>query len=198
MKNIHLLKLGDKKHHFTEKDLPALIHYKSKEWWSNYSMILIENLVLQWYKAIIFTWYPAAKAKFFTETKKIIKQTAIIKELKDIEKYADKQVIIIDGNNEKLCLATIKKLQKHIIFIKNIDICHKPLLEECLHHKDIILSGDLDACKTKNKIKNMKFASTILFSQPKTKLLYRFIPTEKYRGYIRSAKTEWYVQVVVE
>jgi hypothetical protein len=139
-----------------------------------------------------------AKEKFFTEAKKIAKQTAIIKDLTDIKKYKDKQVIIIDGDNEALCLATIKKLKKHTIFIKNIDICHKTLLEECLHHTHIILSGDLDACISKTIISKKKFASVILFSQPKTKIPYTFVASEKYRGYIRSKKTKGYVQVVVE
>lgn len=80
---------------------------------------------------------------FFTETKTITKDTVVIEKTTDIEKYKDKQVIIINNDDEKLCLTTIKKLKDiddRIIFIKNIDICHTPLLKECLKHKKIILS----------------------------------------------------------
>ena len=80
---------------------------------------------------------------FFTETKSRAKDTVIIEKITDIEKYKDKQVIIIYNDDEKLCLTAIKKLEDiddRIIFIKNIDICHTPLLKECIKHKKIILS----------------------------------------------------------
>jgi len=66
---VNLLRLWDAKHHFSEANLPALIHYKSGEGGSNYSMVLIENLILQWSNVILITWYQAAKDKLFKENK---------------------------------------------------------------------------------------------------------------------------------
>lgn len=164
-------------------------------------MVLIENLALQGEKVLIFTGYPAAKEMFFTETKNIAKDTVIIENTTDIEKYKGKQVIIINNDDEKLCLTAIKKLKDiddRIIFIKNIDICHTPLIKECLNHKKIILSWELDACKAKEIIRKKKFASVLLFSQPKIKIPYTFVPLEPYTGYIRSKNTEGYVRSVPE
>ena len=80
---------------------------------------------------------------FFTETKTIAKDTVVIEKITDIEKYKNKQVIIINNDDEKLCLTAIKKLEDiddRIIFIKNIDICHTPLFKACIKYKKIILS----------------------------------------------------------
>jgi hypothetical protein len=91
----------------------------------------------------MFTGYPQAKEQFYTETKKISKDIVVIHNLKEIVKNKNKKVIVIHNDDQKLCLAAIKKLDDiddRIIFIKNIDICHKPLLKECIKHEKIILS----------------------------------------------------------
>lgn len=194
---ISVLKIGDKKHHFTEANLPALIHYKCKEWWSHYSMTLIANLALQWSKVLILTWYSAAKEEFCQEAKILIKQIAVVNTLTEVKKNSNKQVIIIHDDDEKLCLEAIKTLNdidERIIFIKNIDIFHTPLIDECLKHNKLVLSGDLDLCPIKEKLLKRKFASVILFSQPKIMLPYAFVRTEPYVGYIRSKNVKWYVK----
>jgi hypothetical protein len=194
---INFLKVWDTKHHFSEKNLPALIHYKSKEGWSHYSMVLIENLALQWHKVLLVTWYPQAKEQFYQETKKIAKNTIIVNTIEDIKKYKNKQVIVIHDDDEKLCLDAIKILDdinERIIFIKNIDIFHKKLINTCLKYDKLILSGEIDACLAKEKVLNKIYNSILLFSQPKTKIPYKFIESEPYTGYIRSKNKEWYVR----
>lgn len=195
--HVNFLKVGDKKHHFDETDLPALIHYKCKEWWSHYSMSLIANLVLQWSKVLIFTWYPEAKEQFFKDTPMIAEEIIIVHTLTELKKHKDKQVIIIHDDDEKLCLDAIKSLEninERIIFIKNIDILHKQLLTSCLKYDKLILSWDLDSCLAKSNISKKKYTSLILFSQPKTKLPHSFVPLEQYTWYIWSKNKESYVK----
>ncbi len=194
---INFLKVWDAKHHFSEKNLPALIHYKCKEWWSHYSMVLIENLALQWSKVLLVTWYPQAKEQFYQETKKIAKNIIVANTIEDIKKHRDKQVIVIHDDDEKLCLEAIKSLDdihERIIFIKNIDIFHKRLLNTCLKYDKVILSGELDDCLAKENILKKKYNSILLFSQPKIKLPYKFIESEQHTWYIRSENKEWYVR----
>jgi len=157
--HINFLKAGDKKHHFDEHDLPTLIHYKAKEWWSHYSMTLIANLVLQWAKVLMLTWYSEAKEQFYRNTQAITEKTVVVHNLAEVKKNKNKQVIIIHDDDETLCLATIKELpdiHERIIFIKNIDLFHKNLLTTCLKYNKIILSGDLDACAAKANISKKK------------------------------------------
>lgn len=197
--HVNFLKVGDKKHHFDEHDLPALIHYKPKEWWSHYSMSLIANLVLQWSKALIFTWYPEAKEQFYKDTLQVAEQIIVVHTLAEVKKNKDKQIIIINNDDEKLCLETIKNLpdiNDRIIFIKNIDILHKQLLTSCLKYSKLILSGDLDICSAKANLSKKKYTSLLLFSQPKTKLPHTFIPLEQYTWYIRSKNKESYIKSV--
>ena len=197
---VNFLKVGDKRHHFDEHDLPALINYKNKEWWSNYSMWLIENLALQWSKVLILTWYSEAKEQFMKEVSTIADKIIVIHTLAELKKNKNKQVIIIHDDDEKLCLEAIKTLDDindRIIFIKNIDIFHKQLLNSCLKYNKLILSGELDACSAKANISKKKYNAVILFSQPKTKLPYTFVPLEKYAWYIRSKNKESYVKSVV-
>ena len=191
------MKVGDKKHHFDDHDLPTLIHYKCKEWWSQYSMVLIANLALQWAKVLMLTWYPEAKEQFYTDTKLIAKEIVVVHTVQELKKNVDKQVIVIHDYDEKLCLAAIKELpdiHERIIFIKNIDIFHKQLLTTCLKYHKLILSWDLDACGAKANISKKKYTSVILFSQPKTFLPYTFVPLEQYVWYIRSKNKESYVK----
>ena len=193
------MKIGDKKHHFDAHDLPALIHYTCKEWWSYYSMVLIANLALQWAKVLMLTWYPEAKEQFYRDTKAIKEDITVVHSLVELKKNKNKQIIVIHDDNEKLCLAAIKQLpdiHERIIFIKNIDIFHKQLLTTCLKYNKLILSGDLDACAAKANISKKKYASVILFSQPKTLLPYTFVPLEQYVWYIRSKNKESYVKSV--
>jgi hypothetical protein len=181
--------------------LPALIHYKPKEWGSNYSMVLIENLVLRWSKALIFTWFPEAKTQYFRETTRIKEETAILETIADIETYKDKQVLIIHDDDQSLCQEAIKRLtdiNDRIIFIKNIDIVHEELIQECLNHSKIILSGNLDECWSKDSIGKNIFTTVILFSQPEIELSQTFIPLKPYTGQIRSKNTEGYVDCINE
>ena len=196
---IALLKLWDSKHHFSEANLPALIHYKSGEGGSNYSMVVIENLILQWSKVLLITWYQAAKDKLFTEIKAIANDIVIVKTIDDVKKYRNTQVIIINEDNEKLCIQAIRKLddtKDRIIFIKNIDIFHKPLLTLCLKYNKLILSWDLDTCTSTEAILKKRFNSILLFSQPKSKIPYRFIPLKKYIWYIRSQNKTGYIKTI--
>lgn len=160
-------------------------------------MVLIENLALQWHKVLLVTWYPAAKEQFYQETKKIAKNIIVANTIEDIKKYKNKQIIVIHDDDEKLCLAAIKTLDdinERIIFIKNIDIFHKSLLNTCLKYDKLILSGEIDACLAKDAILKKKYNAILLFSQPKIKLPYKFIPSEPYTGYIRSKNKEWYIR----
>ena len=191
------MKVGDKKHHFDENDLPTLINYKAEEWWSHYSMTLIANLALQWSKILLLTWYPEAKEQFYRDTQAITEDISVVHSLAEAKKNKNKQVIIIHDDDETLCLSTIKELpdiHERIIFIKNIDLFHKNLLTTCLKYNKLILSGYLDACVAKANISKKKYTSVILFSQPKTLLPYTFVPLEQYVGYIRSKNKESYVK----
>lgn len=103
--------------------------------------------------------------------------------MNELKANKDKQIIVIHDADEKLCLEAIKSLtniHERIIFIKNMDIFHKGLLTTCLKYNTLLLSGDLDACIAKGNISKKKYNSVILFSQPKTKLSYTFIPLEQY------------------
>lgn len=198
---IHFLKPNDPTSYFFENDLPALIHYKQKEWGSNYSMVLIENLILRWSKALIFTGFSEAKTQYFREAAIVNKETVIIETIKDIETYKDKQVVIIHDDDQNLCKEAIKNLKDiddRIIFIKNIDIVGSELIQECLKHNKVILSGNLDECWSNDSISKKDFTSIILFSQPTIRLPHTFTALEPYTGQIRSKNTEWYVACVNE
>ena len=146
-------------------------------------MVLIENLAIQGSKALILTGYPQAKEQFLKEAKKIAKNTIVVINENELKKNKDKQVIIINSVDEKLCLTAIKMLDdinERIIFIKNIDIFHKRLLNNCLKYDKLILSGEIDPCVAKEDILKKKYNSILLFSQPKMKFPYKFIQSEPY------------------
>lgn len=146
-------------------------------------MVLIENLAIQGSKALILTGYPQAKEQFLKEAKKIAKNTIVVINENELKKNKDKQVIIINSGDEKLCLTAIKMLDdinERIIFIKNIDIFHKRLLNNCLKYDKLILSGEIDPCVAKEDILKKKYNSILLFSQPKMKFPYKFIQSEPY------------------
>ena len=107
----------------------------------------------------------------------------MISTLSELKKNKDKQILIIHDDDEKLCLEAIKTLEdihERIIFIKNIDICHKQLFTAYLQYDNLILSGDLDACTAKENILQKTYASIILFSQPEIDFPYIFISGEPY------------------
>ena len=197
-KKVSLLHAWDHQPHFSTQDLPMLLHYQCKQGGSYYSMVLIEHLALQGHKVLLLTWYPQAKEQFLQDTPTLASQTILVDTREDIQTHQDKQLILLRHNDEQLCLQAIKQLKDiddRIILIKNIELYHKPLITEALNHKKVILSGDLDASKYKKEILAHTYNAVILFSQPKTKIAYTFVPWAQYTGYLRSKKKEGYVAV---
>ena len=168
-------------------DLPCLITYGDKTWWSQFSMTMLAHLCLSGQKAIVLTAYPMAQENFEEQVEWENISIWHISTLTDIEHNKDEQVIFIESWNSDLFIATLNQLEdidERIVFIKNFEIFEKEVILECLQYNELIISGNIDNCSIKEKVWLHTYNTIIAFSEPTYKLPIKYIPQEKYIWYI--------------
>lgn len=180
--------LDNKPFKFTKSFLPCLVTWAEKSWASFFSICLISNLIQQWFKAIYFTAFPMAKDELLNQIWK--ENFYEIDKKSDLNNIPNDKSIIIKSWNQKLFQQTIwniKNLNEYIIFIKNIEEYDESILEWIQKKQKVILSWNLDNCKSKDKILNKKRESKIIFTAPKNSDI-KIPKLEKYESYLISRK----------
>ncbi|OGL65992.1 hypothetical protein A2753_02010 [Candidatus Uhrbacteria bacterium RIFCSPHIGHO2_01_FULL_47_11] len=195
------LLLNGKEYHLTKDGLPCLITYKEKTGGSHFSVTLAADLFLQGAKILFLSAYPMARDNFFEQVKKYESQIASITSVKELNAHKDARVIIPESGNERLfieILHTPPDLRELVVLVKNMEVFSPALLNECLKLKNVIFSGNLDACAVKQEIARTKFNTTIIFTKPETPLPFEPLPLEKYTGYIWSGDKQGIIKVQME
>lgn len=172
----------------TLNDLPCLITYGDKTWWSQFSMTILAHLCIAGQKGIVLTAYPMAQENFEEQVEWENISIWHITSLEDIEYSKDEQVIFIESWNSDLFIATLNQLDdidERIVFIKNFEIFEKEVIEQCLQYEKVIISWNIDNCSIKEKVWWHIYNTIIAFSEPTYKLPISYQPQEKYIWYIQ-------------
>lgn len=173
----------------TIEDLPCLITYANKTWWSQFSMTMLAHLCIWGEKAIVLTAYPMAQENFEWQVEWENISIWHITDDEEIEFSKDQQVIFIESGNSDLFIATLEQLEdidERIIFIKNFEIFEKEVINICLQYNKLIISGNIDECKIKEKIWAHQYKTIIAFSEPDYTLPISYEEQKEYSGYIES------------
>jgi hypothetical protein len=190
--------LNEEEYKIKKDDLPCLITYRDKEGGSQLSISLIADLFLRGEKILFITAFPAGKENFFEQTKG---EEEKISYITDAAKLDSKDLaIILESGNGKLLSEALDRLDdihERIIFIKNIEAFDDEVVSRCLGKDNIILSGDIDKCISKEQIAKKKYKMIIAFSKPLTLLPINIPALEKYSGYLQSADAQGFIRVVI-
>ncbi|MFH1171595.1 MAG: hypothetical protein V1778_03590 [bacterium] len=176
--------LNNEIYHFTEDNLPCLIHYAPKAGGSHFSVTMVADLFLRGSKILFLTAYPMAKDNFFEQIKGMESQTSYVTSSDQLD--ANAQAIILESGNERLFLEAVKTLPdilERILLVKNMEVFGQTVFDACLNHPRLILSGNIDTCLAKKQISEKSWKSIVLFTKPLTPLRIEPPILEKYIGY---------------
>ena len=148
----HDILLNKKIFHFSEDNLPCLVHYKEKTGGSHFTISLVVDLFLQGSKILFFSKYHMAKDNFLEQTKEKESKIFFIEKKEDLVGAEKHRVIILKSGDEDLYMEALKSLtdlKERVVLVKNFEIFTKNILNSSLLLKKIILSGDIDRCVDK-------------------------------------------------
>lgn len=137
--------------HFTENDLPILIHGADHAGSSLFTISLITDLYSQGSKILFFTGYHVAKDEF----------------IKQVGEPQDDRVIFVKGTEPLEFLRNVKELEdinERVILIKNIDLFDQSILDAVIDKNKLVISGDIEKVHYIEHLLAKKFKTKILFS----------------------------------
>ena len=153
-----------------ENDFPMLIHGEEGSGASLYTITMAVNLFSQDFFLVFLCGYPMAEEEF--------------KKQLGMDSYKDKVVFYTKENvSEFKKFVNNSNNTKRIIFIKNIELFDEDVLDLILTRNNIILSGNVEKCGSKQKILNKKFNTKIFFSSLEN-MTFKLL--QKYEGFLVS------------
>lgn len=177
----------------TEKDLPCLITYGEHMGGSHFSIALVSNLFLSDSKILFLTAHPMARENFLEQVGIDHSGIAFIDSISDLRKSLNTQAIVLKSGDEALFLEAVKMipdLQQRVVLIKNMEVFSEAVFNTILNLEKIILSGDIDACISKEEIVKKNFKTKIAFNQPETDIGISVPILEKYTGFLAGVSGE--------
>lgn len=194
------IRLSGGRYEFSRNDLPLLISYREGTGGSQFSVSLIADLFANGEKILFLTAYPMAREQFLNQIPEDLKKnTAFIDSGEAILNNKNMKGILLDSGNQELFMNTLSDLPNiddRIIFVKNIETFSDELILKCLNYKNIILSGNIDKCTVRERLASFDFQTTILFSQPDTKIPFNLPELTKYEGYMWGQGGEGVIKLV--
>lgn len=177
--------LNDEEYHFSETDLPCLVHYGAGVGGSLFSVSMVVDLFRQGSKILFLTGYPMAQDNFLEQISGQENKVIIAHGIEQL--LEEKQVIIIESGNHDLFMKALSKLgdiEDRIIFIKNFDILNTDIVKAASQYGKAIISGDLDSSPLREYLRDLKFTTIIRFSKSSCLLAPSCPKLDKYVGYL--------------
>lgn len=184
--------MDKKEFHFSEADLPLLIHGAHKTGASFFTVTVAVQMFLAGKKLLFFTAYPMAREEFMTQISGSGKEKDVfyLEREEDIEKASDFCTVIVKSGDSELCLKafrTLPDIKDRVVLVKNIEsILTKALFSAVKGHNKLILSGDLDGVGFAGEITPLGFKTKIFFSKPVVDVGVKVPDLEKYVGFMAS------------
>lgn len=194
----HKILLNNKELHFTEKDLPCLIHYKEKQGGSQFTITLVADLFSQGSKILFLTAYPYAKDNFLAQTKGMENKRYFVENKRMLSEAHNHQAIVLKSGDENLfleALNTLPDLSERVVLIKNFEIFDQNILKHSIKLEKIIFSGDTDKSVIRKQIINKKYKTIIAFSRTNADLSIKVPALDKYTGYLEGTNKEGTVKL---
>ena len=185
--------------HFSENDLPCLIHYCEGTGGSHFSVTMIADMFLKGSKIIFLTAYHMAKDNFLEQVKG--RGDDVLFATSHDQLIDKKQAIIIESGNENLfleALSSLDDIDERIIFIKNFEKFDGNVVLAANNKQKLIISGNLDSSSIKNELLDKKYKTIIQFSKPNIAITKKLPDLKKYMGYFWQNDRDGLISVINE
>jgi hypothetical protein len=190
--------LNEKSYSFSEDNLPCLVTYHEGLGGSNFSMAVAANLFLQGSKLLILTAFPMAKDNFIQQVGNHTSQICFVTQFSDLNILNTPQAIIVESGNETLfvqIMVSLPDMKERVVLLKNIERFSEETIKKCLGLDKILLSGDIDACNSREQILANHMNTVIAFNQTEA-ILPTVVPElEKWSGYLLNDKDQGIIKI---
>jgi len=164
--------LDNNEFHFTESELPLLIHGEEPVGASLFTMSVLATLCSQGAKVVALTGYPYAREEF-------IKQTGTEENAQFFTKEKTEEFLEF--------VSKTSDISDYVILLKNIEFYSRQVFNAVKNLKNLILSGDVNKCSFKEELSQYSFNTKIYFSQlteplPELQKYESFMVSEKQSG----------------
>lgn len=170
--------LDHKEFHFTQSELPILIHGKEHTGTSLFTVSVLTDLYSRGSKIIALTGFAMAQVEFERQIESNENAQFFTKEKEDVF------MTNVQTNSD---------MNDRVILIKNIELFNEEIFDAVKDFSNVIISGDLNKCSFKEKILQKSFNTKILFSP-----LDEALPElQKYEGYVITSNISGVVSLEV-
>lgn len=171
---MHRILLNGKAYKVSETNLPLLIHGKDGLGASFFTITLTANLLHSGSKVIFLCGYTKAHEELLRQIPDISKENFLLYTKDQIEEFSK-------------AISQTKSESERVVVVKNIELFPEDLFDQISSYQKIIISGDINMCKYKEKIMGKHYDGIILFSDLNEIALP---PLEKHQAYLTSAPEE--------
>lgn len=169
--------LDGREFHFTQSDLPILIHGAEHTGTSLFTISVLADFYSQSTKVVALTGYVMAGEEFENQTESRENAHFFIKEKKD--EFID-------------FITRTSDINDYVVLIKNVELLDKEVFDSVKNLKNSIFSGDINKCSFKKELQEQSFSTKIYFSS-----LEEPVELPKYQGLFVSEKHSGEVSVEV-
>ncbi|MCA9332818.1 hypothetical protein KDA00_03010 [Candidatus Saccharibacteria bacterium] len=184
--------------HFSQVDLPLLIHGNDGYGASLFSMSVMADLYAQDVNIVFLCGYHMARDEFDLQTQS--KQNSVIVDNNfNAQAIMGKRVIFIPSEQPELLgqvLEVLSDSEERVVFFKNFDLFDESVFSAVENLSKLVMMGDIDKCTYRNKLLDKNWATQIYFSMPEIEVQIRIPELEKYKGYLKSNDKEGIVSLV--
>ena len=192
--------LNNQEFHFSESNLPTLIHGEDHAGASLFTVSMVADLFTQGSRLLVLTGYPMARAEFLDQTDKT-KDFVLATGNEKPEILQEKQAIFLLKENADFFVRLTQELRDihdRVILIKNIELFEEDILKAIKESGNLIISGDIDECLFKSEIRAKDFTTKIFFSPLKVDTTIKLPQLQKYEGYLVSPDNRGNVSLKIE
>lgn len=190
--------LDDNGLHFSNNDLPLLIHGDDGYGASLFSVSVMADMYAQGANIVFLCGYHMARDEFDLQTQSN-QVSVIVSENFEIAELKAKRVIFIPSERPELLgqvLQSLGESDKRIVFIKNFDLFDKSIFSVVENVPNLVMMGNIDECAYKAELLDKSWTTEIYFSVPQTEVQMNIPELKKYKGYLKSNSKEGIVSLI--
>jgi hypothetical protein len=149
----HIL-LNQNKFEINEASLPMIIHGEEGSGASLLTITVAANLFAQGFKLLFLTGYHMAQEEF-------------MKQVASFDRANDDVVFCFKDDVEQFAnyIHTLPDINERIIVVKNADLFDEKVFDLILTKRNVVISGDINRCVSKENILIKNFETKITFSE---------------------------------
>lgn len=164
-----------------------LIVYPPKVGGSHFSVVVLAHLLRAGERVLFVSAYPMAAEALQQELGGAVRGIVSVESERAVTANASAPVILLPSGDGQLFLRALEILpdvQTRTLFVKNIEQFDDAVVVACLGRSNVILSGNLDRTRIRDRILATTFRTVVTFSQTRIPFSVPVPSLERYTGFL--------------